>query len=339
MPTSPVRKQEVVGGPALTSDIFISSNGQRFGPMNLEKAKEFLRSAGINGSVVWCNGFSNWVPVSQFPELVSTSNIAEFRAGEATVPPPAPMPQVPSRKRRARSRWDLRVLWTLPILAVAIGVSLFYRPLIQRLRPFVPPPAVNVEDNQTPPTSETTPEAADTRSNMDNFGQVLNTLVEQKKAFPPSSYAKGDLPKGTYVFVSEKGGYFAEELNGQIMDNEIFASFGYVYVHGVGNVDTRGYLIKLEDFKTTGFDSPKSLYESITKQPNYDLSGYYKVGLHIPAGEYKLTSLGEGYMGIEEGPVGNSSTLQNDIFQGRKLISVRAGQFLKLERVKLERAH
>lgn len=167
------------------------------------------------------------------------------------------------------------------------------------------------------------------------YDEKILKLIQQKKAFEPGSYTKTQIPKGLLVFVSETGGYYSEEVNGQIIDNEIFDSFGYVYNQGLGDIETQGLLIKYENFNETGFDSPKSYYENITKQKNYNFSGMYKVGVDITPGKYILESVGEGYLEVNKGAVGNSQIIRNDNFNGRKTVSLKSGEYLKLSNVKI----
>lgn len=164
--------------------------------------------------------------------------------------------------------------------------------------------------------------------------RFLEQMIKSNKAFPPMSYAQGQIPAGTYVFMSERGGYFEEGLNGEIHANNNFSSFGYVQVNGVGNITTRGYLINLEFFKESGFETPLAMYEKITNQSDYSLSGMYKVGLDIPPGRYLVTSLGTAYVSINKGPVGREEIIENDNFQGSKIFNVRAGNYLNIQRSK-----
>mgnify|MGYP003726011193 FL=1 len=165
---------------------------------------------------------------------------------------------------------------------------------------------------------------------------VINGWVSSKQAFPPATYAMGSIPGGQYLYIpSETNHYYSEEdTNGNIIDNEGLSSFGYVFVHGVGNVKTLGFLIKLSVVKQSEYRTGKKLYEVLKGIPDYDFSGYFAVGTDIPAGSYRLTSVGEGYYSVESGPVGKSEIVNNGSFSGSVDISVSAGQYLKLTRAK-----
>lgn len=162
--------------------------------------------------------------------------------------------------------------------------------------------------------------------------EKLNSLKARKLVFVPGTYAKGTIPKGEYIFISENGGYYSEERNGQILDNANLSSFGYVYNHAVGDVTTQGILVSQEGLKEMGFPSAKSLYESVTKQENYNFSGSYKVGIDIPAGSYTIESAGEAYVEINRGPIGNGEILSNANFNGTKLVNLRNGQYITLQK-------
>lgn len=53
------------------------------------------------------------------------------------------------------------------------------------------------------------------------------------------------------------------------MDNENFDSFGYVYVRGAGNIQTRGVLIRVDAFEKLGVKSAKEIYEQLNDATDY----------------------------------------------------------------------
>jgi hypothetical protein len=160
-------------------------------------------------------------------------------------------------------------------------------------------------------------------------------LIDTKQAFDSGSYIKGEIPVGEYAFISfnESGKYYSEkDTAGNIIDNENFDSFGYVYVHDVGNIETQGVLINIAAFKTLGVTSAKEIYETMNNVQNYKESAWYKVGVDIQPGQYVIESYGEGYVGIMAGPVGKSDIVDNEIFNGKHMVTVSAGQYLKVSR-------
>ena len=163
----------------------------------------------------------------------------------------------------------------------------------------------------------------------------LLRLVDEGKAFDVGSYVKGDIPKGEYAFVPlDKGGmyYSEEDAAGNIVDNEIFDSFGYVYVHGVGNVQTDGVLVGIDLLESLGVSGSKEMYEIIHEVDNFMDSGWYRIGYDLPAGSYTVESYGEGYVAIMSGPIGNSEIVNNEIFNGKYSVNLSDGQHLKISR-------
>ncbi len=159
-------------------------------------------------------------------------------------------------------------------------------------------------------------------------------LFDKQQAYDTGSYIKGDVSPGEYAFIKfdGSGSYYCEkDLAGNIVDNENFDSFGYVKVHGVGNLDTRGVLVSISSFSELGVSGAKELYEIINDLPNYNQSGYYKVGVDIDPGNYVVESIGgSGYYAILTGPVSNSNIVDNDNFQGRAAIRVKNGQYVQV---------
>lgn len=158
-------------------------------------------------------------------------------------------------------------------------------------------------------------------------------LLDDGKAFDSGSYIPGDIPEGEYVFskFDGSGEYYSEkELNGDIIDNENFSSFGYVYVHGIGNVETQGVLINVNDLEEVGATGAKEIYEALNGTSNYKDSGYYKVGIDIEPGEYVIESINSGYVAVMSGPVGSSDIVNNENFDGRFAVNVQEGQYLKI---------
>ena len=164
------------------------------------------------------------------------------------------------------------------------------------------------------------------------------SLIKEGKAYDSGTYSAGEIKKGEYAFVKFDGsGSYYEETDraGEIIDNENFSSFGYVTVHGVGEIETRGVLISVDSFSTLGVTGAKEIYEKLNSMSNYYESGYYKVGVDIAPGQYKIESIGRGYYAIMSGPVGNSDIVNNDNFNGTKQITLRNGQYLELSRVQI----
>lgn len=164
----------------------------------------------------------------------------------------------------------------------------------------------------------------------------ISGLISEGLAYDTGDYIKGDITPGEYAFVKfdGSGSYYSEEdAAGNIIDNENFDSFGYVKVHGVGSVKTRGVLVNINAFERLNVTGAKQLYEILNNQKNYNQGGYYKVGTDIEPGQYLLESIGgSGYWAIMTGPVGNSDIVNNDNYSGRASVNLRTGQYITISR-------
>lgn len=166
-------------------------------------------------------------------------------------------------------------------------------------------------------------------------------LFDEKLAFDTGSYIQGDIPAGEYAFIKfdGSGSYYCEkDGSGNIVDNENFDSFGYVKVHSVGNLETKGILINVKAFEKLSVKSAKEIYEILNNQNNWNQSGYYKVGIDINPGRYIVESIGSGYWAIMSGPVSSSDIVDNDNFNGKAAINLSNGQYLKLSRATISKA-
>lgn len=169
--------------------------------------------------------------------------------------------------------------------------------------------------------------------------QKLVDLFDEGVAFDTGDYAKGDIPKGEYAFVSfdNNGGYYSEvDASGSIIDNANFDSFGYVQVHEAGEVETRGVLVHLEALDILEVTGAKDLYEIINEIEDYTDGGWYKVGMDIEPGEYTLESYGSGYVAIMSGPVGDSDIISNERFEEEHTVNVSGDDYLEFSRATIQ---
>lgn len=168
--------------------------------------------------------------------------------------------------------------------------------------------------------------------------EKVTGLIASKEAFDTGSYIKGDIPVGEYAFIPFEGSgkYYSEEDSaGNIIDNENFDSFGYVYVQGAGNIQTKGVLIKIGAFDKLGVASAKEIYEQLNNTSDCKDSAMYKVGVDIAPGAYTVESYGQAYVEVMSGPVGNSDIVDNENFSGKYTVNVSEGQYLKVSRGKI----
>lgn len=192
--------------------------------------------------------------------------------------------------------------------------------------------------NDIKTTTKTPTTTTATLSESDKMIIALADLIDEGLVYDTGDYVQGDIPAGEYAFVklSNFGSYYSEEdMSGEIIDNENFASFGYVQVHGIGNITTDGVLVSVNAFDRLGVTGAKQLYEIINEQNNYNQSGYYKVGVDIPSGTYTVESIGRGYYAILTGPISNNDIVDNDNFNGTSRITLRDGQYLELSRAQI----
>ena len=161
-------------------------------------------------------------------------------------------------------------------------------------------------------------------------------LIDEGLVYDIGNYIKGDITPGDYAFIKfcGSGSYYCEkDAANNIVDNENFDSFGYVKVHGVGNLVTRSALVNVSAFEKLGVTGAKQIYEILNNQKDYNQGGYYKVGADIEPGNYVIESIGRsGYYAILSGPVSNSKIIDNDNFSGRVAVNLTNGQYIKITR-------
>ncbi|QKY68380.1 hypothetical protein [Lentibacillus sp. CBA3610] len=188
----------------------------------------------------------------------------------------------------------------------------------------------STEENVEEETVEETPQEKALREVVE--------LMDEGLAFDTGSYVEGDIPEGEYAFIpfDGSGKYYSEtDSAGNIIDNENFDSFGYVYVHGAANLETHGVLVSVDAFEELNVSGAKELYEQMNGAEDYKESGMYKIGDDIEPNQYTIESMGEGYTAILSGPVGDNEIVDNNIFNGKYNVNVSDGQYLKVSKGKL----
>jgi hypothetical protein len=156
--------------------------------------------------------------------------------------------------------------------------------------------------------------------------------LEPDNAIKSGMYKVGsDIAAGEYVLITNRGAYFAitSDSSGSlesILANDNFDSRSIVSVND-------GEYLELKGCEAYPFaEAP-----AVDKSSEILESGMYKVGVDIPAGEYKVESISS--MGYIEVSSNSSHSLNaivaNDNFEGSKYISVTDGQYLKLSNVKV----
>lgn len=155
------------------------------------------------------------------------------------------------------------------------------------------------------------------------------TKEEDKvKGFKPGTYKVGtDMPAGEYkLFAQYDLAYFelTKDSSGSfdsILANDNFPNYSYLTVED-------GQYIKIQHAIAVPIDNaPKS-----EPQDGVLPSGTYKVGFDIDPGEYKVTADGLGYIQVDMNSKHTfEGIITNDNFEGDKYITVKEGQYLKLQ--------
>ena len=191
---------------------------------------------------------------------------------------------------------------------------------------------INEKNNSADMEKKKTPELTEAQKLVIKVGDLIDN---SNLAFDAGSYIAGEIPVGEYAFIRfGDGRYYSEEdMAGNIIDNENFDSFGYVKVHGTGNLKTYGALINITAFEQLGVSSAKELYEKMNGIENFNQGGYYKVGVDILEGAYTIESIGGlGYYSKNTGPVGDYTIIQNNNFDGKVSVNLSNGQYLAVSR-------
>ena len=102
---------------------FAAINGQQYGPVTLDVLQQWVREGRVGPAhLVWCEGWADWKPSSQVPEL---NEVLAAAPPPAPVPPaglvPAPMPggtggATPNSELTRQARDLLRGNWGKPML-------------------------------------------------------------------------------------------------------------------------------------------------------------------------------------------------------------------------------
>lgn len=169
------------------------------------------------------------------------------------------------------------------------------------------------------------------------FSKVTGVITPPKPVEPgiekwnASMYKVGEeIPEGEYVLIAtDSGGYFeiAKDSLGTI--NSIIANGVFSY-NSIVTIKNSQY------FKLQGATAYK-----ISDMKILDTSGegMFKIGIHLPAGEYKIRTVdGFGYISVSKDSTHNiSSLISNDIFEDVKYITVKNGQYLIIQGAKIEK--
>lgn len=148
-------------------------------------------------------------------------------------------------------------------------------------------------------------------------------------AYAPGQYKVGvDIPAGEYILFSTDlnyNGYFFEtrDSNG----NDFVKSDGFSY----------NAIITISEGNYLELSRAKAIPSELNPPVDTSGEGYFEIGRHLPAGEYKLTQVDDSMSGYYF--VYTDSTLEHfaasDSFTGQAYVSVQDGQILELSNSKI----
>lgn len=175
-------------------------------------------------------------------------------------------------------------------------------------------------------------EKSDTKKEVEKKEEKPAPKKEEKPKI--TTYKEGmykigtDLAAGDYYVKATSTGYFqiSSDSTGaltSIIANDNFSGNAIVTVTDGQYLEVkRAVIIPLAEAPAPSGDQLKD--------------GMYRVGVDLPAGEYKVTASGMGYIQISS-DLSHSilSIVSNDNFDGEKYITVADGQFLTLKRATL----
>lgn len=132
-----------------------------------------------------------------------------------------------------------------------------------------------------------------------------------------------DIPAGEYLFVitDTSGGYVcvsADSNKDDIIENEIVELCWFATVEDGHYLEVRDCAFVHAEFATLNINADGSFN-----------SGMYRVGIDIPAGEYKLTAEDDGYWCIYKNSELPLDIVSNDLFESSAYVTVKEGQYLK----------
>lgn len=149
-----------------------------------------------------------------------------------------------------------------------------------------------------------------------------NTSEKPENSYRAGQYKVGaDIPSGEYILFADDGiGYFSVSSDSN-QNNIIFnENFEYNTIITVYDGD---YLDLARCYAVASSENP---------DVNTSKTGMFKVGVHIPSGEYKLDSKGDnGYYCIYSSSR-QDNIVSNDNFNGQTYVTVSDGQYLKIDR-------
>ena len=136
-----------------------------------------------------------------------------------------------------------------------------------------------------------------------------------------------DIPAGEYFLqaTAERGGYFSvtSDSNGDnILENEGFENQHYITIQD-------GQYLELKRITALSVNDMSKIFDASNLE-----EGMYRVGIDIPAGEYRLNAIVErgGYVCIYDNSTVNRKIQSNNVFEANDYVTVAYGQYLQIKR-------
>lgn len=171
---------------------------------------------------------------------------------------------------------------------------------------------------------------------LDEFGELIEnikfgeigTVTDSEETYTKyitGNYKVGvDVPAGEYVVFANSGaGYFC--VSSDSNKDDILFNENFVY-NSIITIRDGEYLELSRCYAVPLAEDPEIALDSV---------GMFKVGVHIPAGEYKLETTADntGYYCIYTDSR-QDDIISNDLFEGQNYVTVSDGQYLVIERCK-----
>ncbi len=155
----------------------------------------------------------------------------------------------------------------------------------------------------------------------------------EKMTYSEGTYKVGtDIPAGEYCIycTSSVSGYYsvsADSKGDSIIGNENFDYNAFVTI-------SDGQYLEL----SRSMAIPVSAIDGVSYKIDTSKTGMFRVGIDIPAGEYKLLNDSEfgGYYCVYNSSNPDADIVTNDNFEGQAYVTVSDGQYLLLSRCKIE---
>ncbi len=227
----------------------------------------------------------------------------------------------PKKKDNSKAVFAITVIIAISIFIVGFNLS-------NRHSPSIPSSTTATHKYET--TSSYSYKPSYTPSYSTTKSYETEDLLKEIDYYSPDTYKVGvDMPAGEYMLVQyyeNRSGYMcvSSDSNGKnIIDNALFKNYHFIEV-------STGEYLEL----TNAIAVPADKHKVPDVNTACLLEGMYRVGIDIPAGEYKATSNSSsisGYYSIYNTASADRKIEDNELFTASSYLSVKDGQYLELE--------